>query len=147
MTAALFGDDSAGQRLGRYVLIEQLGLGAMGIVFSAYDPELERKVALKLLRRRGTHEQIREGVLREARAMARLSHPNVVTVHEVGTEGDRIFVAMEFVSGGEPCATGWTVARTTGDRSARSSSARAGASGPPTKPVSFTATSSTRTCC
>jgi tetratricopeptide (TPR) repeat protein len=99
-----------GASLGRYVVLECLGAGAMGIVFAAYDPELDRRVAVKVLHMRGAAEASsgRARLLREAQAMARLSHPNVVTVHDVGTfEGDlleedglpRVFVAMEFVEG------------------------------------------------
>jgi tetratricopeptide (TPR) repeat protein len=88
-----------GATVGRYVLLEQLGAGAMGVVYSAYDPELDRKLALKILRggrdSAATHDRLR----REAQALARLSHANVVTVHDVGTHGGRVFVAMEFVAG------------------------------------------------
>ncbi len=89
-----------GMPLGRYVLLERLGAGGMGEVFAAYDPHLDRKVALKLLRT-GTvsADEGRARLLREAQAMARLQHPNVVTVHDVGTLGDRVFVAMEFIEG------------------------------------------------
>ncbi len=99
-----------GASLGRYVVLECLGAGAMGIVYAAYDPELDRRVAVKVLHMRGAADASsgRARLLREAQAMARLSHPNVVTVHDVGTfEGDlieddglpRVFVAMEFVEG------------------------------------------------
>lgn len=100
VSAALLEREPEHQRLGRYVLLRRLGSGAMGVVYSAYDPQLDRKVALKLLRRVRSKDEGRTEVLREARAMARLSHPNVVTVHEVDEEGGRIFLAMEYVSGG-----------------------------------------------
>ncbi len=89
-----------GTTLGRYLLIERLGSGGMGDVFVAFDPRLDRKVALKLLRA-GLSDagEARARLLREAQAMARLSHPNVITVHDVGTFEDRIFVAMELVEG------------------------------------------------
>lgn len=89
-----------GATLGRYVLLEKLGAGGMGEVFAAYDPHLDRKVALKLLRG-GTlsAEEGKARLLREAQAMARLQHPNVIAVHDVGTFGDRVFIAMEFVEG------------------------------------------------
>jgi eukaryotic-like serine/threonine-protein kinase len=91
------------QQLGRYLLIEQVGAGAMGVVYKAYDPELDRKVAIKLLKpdvfRKEPTQTARLRLVREAQAMARLSHPNVVPIHDVGTTGDRLFVAMEFVAG------------------------------------------------
>jgi serine/threonine protein kinase len=74
----------------------------MGVVYAAYDPELDRKVALKLLRpdRTGAAaEEHRRRLQREAQAIARLSHPNVVGVFDAGTLGDQVFVAMEFVEG------------------------------------------------
>ena len=79
-----------------------LGRGGMGEVYAAYDPELDRKVAIKLLRLRGDEGSASEGrirLMREAQAIAKLSHPNVVTVYDVGTfEGD-VFIAMQFVEG------------------------------------------------
>src|SRR5262245_60787844 len=71
----------------------------MGVVHAAFDPDLERRIALKVLRGATATLQTRDRLLREARAMARLSHPNVVTVHEVGTAGGRDFVAMELIHG------------------------------------------------
>jgi eukaryotic-like serine/threonine-protein kinase len=93
---------SPGTRLGRYVVLEEIGTGGMGMVFSAYDPELNRKVALKLLRprhREKKRNKTRNRLLREAQALAKLAHPNVITVYDVGTFGDRVFVAMELVEG------------------------------------------------
>ena len=87
-----------GTSLGRYVILETLGEGGMGVVYAAYDPELDRRIAVKLLR----HSTSAEGnarLLREARAMARLNHPNVATVHDVGTVDDSVFIAMEFLEG------------------------------------------------
>jgi serine/threonine protein kinase/tetratricopeptide (TPR) repeat protein len=111
-----------GETVGRYVILEKLGVGAMGVVHAAWDPDLDRKIALKLLH----GERHGERLLREAQAMARLSHPNVITVHDVGEvearPGDaasvgpsrdkevRVFMAMEFVEGGT-LAT-WTAAKT-----------------------------------
>ena len=72
----------------------------MGVVYAAYDPELDRQVALKLLRPRGRQpEELRRRLLHEAQALARLSHPNVVAVHDVGTSGDAVFLALELVDG------------------------------------------------
>jgi eukaryotic-like serine/threonine-protein kinase len=92
-----------GAPIGRYVILSPVGSGGMGIVYAAYDPELDRKVAVKLMHIDADRETLsgnrRDRLLREAKAMARLSHPNVVAVHDVGTIGDDIFVAMEFVDG------------------------------------------------
>jgi len=87
-------------RIGRFTVLRRLGEGAMGLVFSAYDEELDRKVAVKVLRRRlhgDTQGQNR--MLREAQALAKLSHPNVVAIYEVGWFGDTLFLAMEFIEG------------------------------------------------
>ena len=88
-----------GATLGRYRLEHELGAGAMGVVHAAFDPDLHRRIALKVLRGANVTPNARERLLREARAMARLTHPNVVTVYEVGTANGRDFVAMELVSG------------------------------------------------
>src|SRR5262249_1772395 len=76
-----------GARVGRYTIIERVGAGGMGIVYAAYDPELDRKVAIKLLRPESAKPdtQGRARLLREAQAIARLPHPNVVAVYDVGT--------------------------------------------------------------
>src|SRR5688572_27132021 len=71
----------------------------MGVVYEARDPELDRMVALKLLRADQADETRRARLQREAQGMARLSHPNVVTVHDVGSAGDHVFLAMELVDG------------------------------------------------
>jgi tetratricopeptide (TPR) repeat protein len=92
-----------GTPIGRYVVDDRLGEGGMGVVYRAIDPELDRKVAIKLLQGRAAGSQSvgdQAWLLREAQALARLSHPNVVSVHDVGTlPGDRVFVAMELVDG------------------------------------------------
>jgi eukaryotic-like serine/threonine-protein kinase len=92
-----------GQQVGRYMLLKAVGQGGMGVVYAAYDPELDRKVALKLLHpggRRWDRAQARARLQREAQAMARISHPHVIPVFDVGTHQDQVFVAMEFVEGG-----------------------------------------------
>ncbi|MGE0550811.1 MAG: protein kinase [Kofleriaceae bacterium] len=94
------GKMTAGAPLGGYELLEVLGEGGMGVVWSAHDPNLDRMLAIKVLKRSDAPPALRKRLLREARAMARLKHPNVLTVYEVGTEGDRDFIAMEVVDGG-----------------------------------------------
>src|SRR5438067_1524168 len=87
-----------GTTLGRYSVLEKIGAGGMGVVYSAYDYGLDRRVALKLVAPRsaaGAHDRL----LREAQAMAKLSHPSIVAVHDVGQLDGCVFVAMEFVDG------------------------------------------------
>ena len=91
------GELPRGATLGRYVVLDRLGAGGMGVVYTAYDPELDRKVALKLLRT--DHALGRARLLREAQALGRLAHPNVVAVHDVGATERHVFVAMEFIHG------------------------------------------------
>jgi eukaryotic-like serine/threonine-protein kinase len=90
-----------GTAVGRYTILALVGKGGMGEVYAAYDPDLDRKVAIKLMHGSGGHDAARAQarLLREAKAMARLSHPNVVAVHDAGTYDGRVFVAMEFVDG------------------------------------------------
>jgi len=99
-------DDKAalpsGAEVGRYRVLECIGFGGMGVVYSAYDPQLDRRVALKVLRGGGGGaEETRRNarLLREAKVMAKLSHPNVIVVHDVGSYEGRVFLAMEFVEG------------------------------------------------
>jgi eukaryotic-like serine/threonine-protein kinase len=91
-------EEPRGRVVGRYVILSLLGVGGMGAVYAAYDPELDRKVALKLLRPDSLSIDSAR-MLREARALARLAHPNVVAVHDVGTLGAEVFIAMEHVDG------------------------------------------------
>ena len=87
-------------RIGRYQVLETIGHGGMGTVYAAYDEQLDRKVAIKVLLEDGTFEQEDHArLIREAQALARLSHPNVVAVHEVGEHDGDLFLAMEFVRG------------------------------------------------
>lgn len=85
--------------IGRYQLIRILGEGGMGAVYLATDPAIDRLVALKLMRTNLTAESLRERFTREARAVGRLHHPNIVTVFEFGEHGSEPFIAMEFVEG------------------------------------------------
>ena len=99
-------------RIGRFVIVRKLGEGGMGVVFDAFDPELERRVAIKLLRAAMRHDRNSQGearLLREAQTMARLSHPNVVQIYEVGEVDDAVFLAMEYIAGKDLRA--WLAAR------------------------------------
>jgi serine/threonine-protein kinase len=93
-----------GHVVGRYVLLEELGRGGMGVVWSAYDPVLDRRIALKLVgladRSEPSLGRVQAHVVREAQSLARLNHPNVVHVHDAGSLGETAFVAMEYVAGG-----------------------------------------------
>jgi serine/threonine protein kinase len=95
--AALFGLPPL--RIAHYRIIRQIGVGGMGEVFLAHDEILDRAVALKLLRREFGRARTVAPLEFEARALARLSHPNVVQVHELGRHGDRAYLAMEYVEG------------------------------------------------
>lgn len=91
-----------GSTIGRYLVLDVLGAGGMGVVYTAFDPQLDRKVAVKVVRHRRRAERDSDGparMLREAQAIARISHPNVVAVHDVGTLDDQVFIAMELVAG------------------------------------------------
>lgn len=89
-----------GDALGRYVILDRLGAGGMAVVYAAFDPELDRRVALKIVAPSHASMEARERLQREAQAIARLNHPNVVTVHDVGTVEEQLFIAMELVDGG-----------------------------------------------
>lgn len=96
----LFGGPATVFRIDRFIVVGRIGAGAMGVVFEAYDPQLERTIALKLLHPHADRDPVaRERMLREARSLAKLSHPNVVSVFEVGEHGDDVFIAMELVRG------------------------------------------------
>ena len=95
--------DEVPQQIGRYTVLKAIGAGGMGVVYAAYDTDLDRKIAIKLL-----HEQVitsgpntigHSRLLREAQAMAKLSHPNVLQVYEVGTHAAQVFLALEFIEG------------------------------------------------
>src|SRR5262245_23993509 len=107
---------TAPRSIQRFRVLEEIGTGGMGAVYRAHDPQLERDVAIKVLREPSagarealsSHQTVdlrdrageaRDGLLQEARMMARLSHPNVVPIYEVGLDGDAVFVVMEYVAG------------------------------------------------
>ena len=129
-------------KLGRFALLRVIGRGGMGVVYAAYDDVLDRKIALKVLQ-----EDAGSGVaaiVREAQALAALSHPNVVSVFEVSSDRGRPYIAMELVDG--PDLKTW-LERSPPTRGAVASSRGGGgeASPPLTEPDSFTGTSSPTT--
>jgi serine/threonine protein kinase len=90
------------ERIGRYEVRRELGAGGMGVVYAAFDPDLQRDVAVKLLRHdrlRGRTDAASARLRREAQVTARLAHPNVVTIYEVGEDRGSVYIAMELVSG------------------------------------------------
>ena len=93
---------AAGERIGRYLVLDTLGEGGMAIVYAAYDIELDRKVAIKVLRADAYGDQHSVGLARlqrEAQSMARLNHPNIAQVYDVGPLRKGVFIAMELVQG------------------------------------------------
>ncbi|MCR9165363.1 MAG: tetratricopeptide repeat protein [bacterium] len=101
VSANLLGAADSEAKFGRFTLLEQVGAGAMGTVYAALDPELDRRIAIKLLKSELDESQprARARMRREARALAKLNHPNVASVYEVGQVDERAFIAMEFVDG------------------------------------------------
>lgn len=95
-----------GTRRGRYLVLGELGRGGMGVVLHAYDPKLRREVALKCLAPGRLNDELQARLVREAHAMAKLTHPNVVSVYDVELEGQSVTVAMEFVDGTTLAALG-----------------------------------------
>ncbi|MCH9681310.1 MAG: serine/threonine protein kinase, partial [Deltaproteobacteria bacterium] len=95
--SVLFGTQVSTPRLGRFVVLRELGRGGMGTVYAAHDTQLDRQVAVKLLHRVSTRSRAR--LLREAQSMARLGHPNVVPVFELSLDSPRPFVVMQLVEG------------------------------------------------
>jgi eukaryotic-like serine/threonine-protein kinase len=85
--------------IGRFQLRELLGVGGFGQVYQAYDPRLDRHVALKVLKQSDPGEHVMERFFREARAAARLDHPNIVAVHDAGHDAERCWIAYQYVSG------------------------------------------------
>jgi hypothetical protein len=89
---------AAGTAIARYIIERVAGAGAMGVVYAARDPQLDRTVAIKLVAA-SADARAKDRMLREAKAMAQLSHRNVVSIFDVGTFGDDVFLAMEFLPG------------------------------------------------
>ena len=87
-----------GQLVGRYIVLGTIGRGAMGVVLRAYDPQLDRKVALKLVRK-PRDDVARARLVREAQTLAKLSHAHVIAVFDVGSDGDTVYLAMELIEG------------------------------------------------
>ena len=92
----LFGSDEQ-VRIGRYQLLERVGAGGIGVVWGAWDPELERRVAIKLLK--PVTGASRERIVREGQALAKLSHPHVVPIYDVGVHDEQVYLVMEWVRG------------------------------------------------
>lgn len=87
-------------KYGRYQVVEEMGKGAMGVVYKAHDPEIHRIIALKVLREdRVVNDAFVQRFLKEAMAIGRLSHPNIVTVYDVGKDHGTVFIAEEFIEG------------------------------------------------
>jgi Protein kinase domain len=90
------------RKIGKYQILERIGRGGMGIVYKARDPLLDRVVALKVIANDiDVTEEIRARFFREAQACARLNHPNIVTVYDMGEEEGQLFIVMEFLEGRE----------------------------------------------
>ncbi len=104
------GELAFGSTVDRYVVLDRVGEGGMGVVYAAYDPKLDRKVALKFLNRPDPQHGEWNRLLREAQAMARLAHPNVAVAYDVGTSQGHVFLAMELVNGVD--LRSWLQART-----------------------------------
>jgi serine/threonine protein kinase len=90
------------QKIGKYNILERIGRGGMGTVYKAHDPILDRTVALKVISNDvDVTDELRARFFREAQACARLSHPNIVTVYDMGEEGGRLYTVMELLQGQE----------------------------------------------
>jgi tetratricopeptide (TPR) repeat protein len=102
----MFAIASSPVTLGRFVVLERIGSGGMATVYAAFDPQLERKVALKVIHGAGGAEGVeasdahRERVIREAKVMARVTHPNVATVYDAAVLDGRVLIAMEYAPAG-----------------------------------------------
>lgn len=99
VAAKLFGGEAEPVRIGPYTVLRRLGAGGMGVVYAAYDERLDRKIAVKVMHGRAVQQLQEKRLRREAKALAQLSHPNVVSVFEVGSFRGQVFLAMEFLPG------------------------------------------------
>jgi predicted Ser/Thr protein kinase len=93
------GSDAVAEKIGKYEVVERIGRGGMGVIFSARDPMLNRPVALKVISALEVTAELRSRFFREAQACARLSHPNIVTVYDMGEDDGRLFIVMELLEG------------------------------------------------
>src|SRR5262249_57790398 len=90
------------EKLGKYQVIEQVGRGGMGVVYKANDPLLNRVVALKVISETvGESDELRARFFREAKACAQLSHPNIITIYDLGEDAGRLYIVMEYLEGEE----------------------------------------------
>src|SRR6185369_2711885 len=94
-----FEPDVAGERLGRYRIVQRIGAGGMGVVFKAVDTELDRTVAIKVLRAEAAGPDDHRRLIQEAKTSSALNHPNIVTIYEIGAAAGVSFIAMEYVAG------------------------------------------------
>jgi serine/threonine protein kinase len=99
LSSAVAADPSIPQQIGRFSIRERLGAGGFGTVYRAYDPQLEREVALKIPQARALDEEAMQRFLREARAAASLRHPHIVPIYDLGTHGPYQYIAFAFVEG------------------------------------------------
>src|SRR5678815_4824523 len=99
-TRPFIGRLAPGSRVARYQILGAVGRGGMGEVYAAYHPDLDRRIALKIVSESSAAAPERRArLLREARAIAHISHPNVITVYDAGTVDDHVYIAMEFIEG------------------------------------------------
>lgn len=98
-TSGDYGELRLGSQLGRYIVLKPLGSGGMGIVYAGYDPELDRRVAIKVLRSGRSKDRAVDELVAEARTLAKLADPNVISVFEVQRADQAVFIAMELVEG------------------------------------------------
>src|SRR5499433_2814118 len=90
------------EKIGKYQILERIGRGGMGMIFKAHDPMLDRPVALKVISSDiDVTDELRTRFYREAQACARLSHPNIVTIYDLGEDAGRLYIVMELLDGEE----------------------------------------------